>query len=73
MGKKPRIKFLQRPIRGVVVRFNSSELRDFLRRVKNTGLSRAEYGRRKVLDIPLVDIDESAARQETHREAAAKI
>ena len=46
---------LKRPHR-VMIRFNTTELKNFHHRVANTGLSQAEYGRRKCLDVPIAEI-----------------
>ncbi len=52
---------LKRPIRAMM-RFDKKELREIDSRAKRAGLSRVEYGRRKMLDIPIVDI--TAPKQE---------
>jgi hypothetical protein len=70
MSKKRKAQFLKRPIR-TIFRFNKKELREVEQRAKRAGLSRVEYGRRKMLDLPIADIE--APREETQHEAAATV
>ncbi len=55
MKKKTKGQYLKRPNR-FMLRFNDSELREFKSRAKRSGLSQVEYGRRKILDVPIADI-----------------
>ncbi len=55
MRKRQKNQFLKRP-RRFMLRFNASELRDYRDRAKRCGLSQVEYGRRKILDIPVAEI-----------------
>lgn len=52
---KAKGQFLKRPKR-FMLRFDAAELREFRERAKRTGLSQVEYGRRKILDQPVLDI-----------------
>lgn len=59
-SKKAKAQFLKRPIR-VMLRFDKREMREVDERVKRSRLSRAEYGRRKMLDIPIADTEQQPA------------
>ncbi len=72
MRKKAKSQFLNRPIR-VMLRFNKKEVRQVNERVKCSGLSRTEYGRRKILDIPIAEITRVEERQETQSAFGAKV
>jgi hypothetical protein len=56
MKKQPKKKtqFLKRS-NPVMIRFNDAELREFNSRAKRSGLSRVEFGRRKILNVPLTE------------------
>lgn len=54
MNKKRKDQFLKRPIRAMM-RFDKKELREVDARAKRAGLSRVEYGRRKMLDLPIAE------------------
>lgn len=54
MKKKKKDQFLKRPIRAMM-RFDKKELREIDARAKRAGLSRVEYGRRKMLDLPIAE------------------
>jgi len=62
MTKKKKTQFLKRPLR-ITVRVNRTEFLQCSQRAKRARLSGAEYARRKILDIPIVDAvpQESAA------------
>ncbi len=53
--RKAKKQFLKRPKR-FMLRFNDAELRAFRASAKRAGLSQVEFGRRKILDIPIAEI-----------------
>ncbi len=54
MRKKAKNQFLKRPLR-FMLRFDKAELREYKARAKRAGMSMVEYGRRKILDIPIAE------------------
>ncbi len=72
MRKKTKRQFLKRPLR-FMLRFSDKELREFRMSAKRSGLSQVEFGRRKILDIPMAEIAPPPAgtRQETRSEVVA--
>lgn len=62
MKKKSKDQFLKRP-RRFMLRFNDAELRDYRSRARKSGLSQVEYGRRKILDIPVVEVARPAEQE----------
>ncbi len=41
-----------------MLRFSDQELNHFFRGARRAGLSKVEYGRRKILDLPIADLTE---------------
>lgn len=61
MKKAKKKQFLKRSLR-FMIRFNKSELRKFKSRAKESGLSQVEYGRRRILEIPIVMVNSPSAK-----------
>lgn len=54
--QKKKKRFLKRS-NPIMIRFSDDELKEYQKRVKRSGLSHVEFCRRKVLDVPIANID----------------
>lgn len=56
MKAKKKKQFLKRPLR-FMLRLNKKEMSSFRSQAKAARLSQVEYGRRKILGIPIAEVD----------------